>query len=118
MPPVVAAADAALGRNAELERRAAVRAVPVQQPDAPGAVAESDQVLAEQAHRYRQVFQLGGEHEGMPVAAQVLAAWRAGSDSGEQTVVVPRGTLEVAAVGSVGAHGVSPIDAARIGGLS
>ncbi len=98
VPAVIAAADPALRRYAELERSAAVRAMPVEEPEAAGLVAERDEVLAEQPHGDRQVFQLGRQQERMPVAAHVLAARRARPDVREQRVVAGLRPVVITAV--------------------
>jgi hypothetical protein len=99
MPAVVAAADAALGNDAVLERCTAVHAMPMQQSDASRAIAKHHQVFAQQAHGHRQVLEFGAEQKRMPVAAQVFAAGRAGAHRGDEAVVVRRGPVVVAAVG-------------------
>ena len=98
-PAVVAAADAALLDAAELERGAAVRAVLLQEPDAPAEVAERDQILAQQAHGEGQVAEIVGMQERVPEAAQILAAGRAGADPHEAVVARRRHRLMVGAVG-------------------
>jgi len=77
-PAVIAAADAALLENAVLERRAAVRAVQLEQADAARAIAEDDEVLAHDPDPPRHVAEVAREGHGLPEAAQVLAARRAG----------------------------------------
>ena len=87
VPAVVAADDAALGHDPVLQRRAPVRAVAVQQPRAPGAVAEQHQVLAEHPHHHGELPQLHRHRDRLPVAAEVLAARGAGADVGKLRVL-------------------------------
>ena len=82
-PAVVAAAQAALERNGELERRAAMRAVQVEHADAPAAIAEDHEIFAQDAHAARRAVQIAREGHRLPEAPQVLAAGRAGTDLGE-----------------------------------
>ena len=100
VPAVIAAADPAFGRNPELERRAAMRAVPMQETEAPRAVAKHHQVLAQEPHRQRRVLELRRDQERVPVAAQVFAARRARANLRQQEVVLGRRTVVVAAVGA------------------
>src|SRR6185369_14557432 len=93
-PAVIAAAEAALDGNAELERRAAVRAVQMQDADAATPVTEHHEILAEDPHAQRCVDEIAGEGHRLPEAAQVLPARRAGPDFGE----LPIGRHEAAAV--------------------
>ena len=84
---------------AELERGAAVRAVLLQEPDAPAEVAEGDQVLAQQAHGQGQLAEIVGMQERVPEAAQILAAGRAGADPHQAVVARRRHRLMIGAVG-------------------
>ena len=66
-PAVIDAAQAAFLVAAEEQRRAAMRAIRVDQADTPLRVAEGDQVLAEQAHAHRRAValrQLRGQRRG------------------------------------------------------
>jgi hypothetical protein len=49
-PAVIAAPDAALERDPELERGPAVRAVQVEHPHPPAPIAEDDEILTEDPH--------------------------------------------------------------------
>ena len=86
-PAVVAAADPALRDDAELERRSAVAAVPVQDPDPALQIAEHDEVLAQDAHRERYVAELRGERHRLPVTAKQLATRSPGADMGQLFVL-------------------------------
>ena len=99
-PSVVAAADSALRDDAELERRAAVAAVPVQNRDAPLQIPEHDEVLAEDPHRERHVAELRGERHRLPVAAKQLAARRPGADVGQLLVFGRNVGQRVAPIGA------------------
>jgi hypothetical protein len=79
-PAVIAAADAALGDDAVLERRAAMGAVLVQEADVPREVAEDHQILAQDPDCQRQIGQLRCHRDRMPEAAHVLAAGCAAAD--------------------------------------
>src|SRR5687767_14535156 len=59
------------------------------QTDIALAVAEADQLLAEEhyANRVAGWLHLGGEHRGDPILPHQVAQRRAGSDSGDQLVV-------------------------------
>jgi hypothetical protein len=80
---VIAAAQAALERDAELERRAAMRAVQVQDADAAAPVAEDHEIFAEDAHAARRTVEVAREGHRLPEAPQVLAARGAGTDLGQ-----------------------------------
>src|SRR5439155_25936379 len=69
-PAVVAAADAALDRNTELERGPAMRAVQVQRAEAAAAIAKDDQVLAQDLHPQRRGRKLPDERHRLPEPAQ------------------------------------------------
>jgi hypothetical protein len=86
-PAVVAAAQAVLLADAELERAAAVTAVRLQQAGLAVLRAEQHQRLAEHAHLDRQLAQLGGQRHGLPEAAQVFAGRRAALDVSEIRVL-------------------------------
>ena len=104
-PSVVAAADPALRHDAELERRASVAAVAVQDPDPALQVPEDDEILAEDPHRERHVVELRGERHRLPVATEQLAARRPGADVGELLVLGRRMGQRVAPVGARGSIG-------------
>ncbi len=89
LPAVIGAADAVVGRDAVGERGAAVRALLGDQADAALLVAEQHQVLAEQADALVPLaVKLGDRRDRVPVAAHHVAARRAGSDAGEQFVLL------------------------------
>ena len=79
-PAMIAAADAGLADDAELERGAAVAAMRVQEPEAAAAVAKQHQILAENAHAQRQVLDPLGHRHGEPEAPEILAGRRARPD--------------------------------------
>src|SRR5581483_12087003 len=66
VPAVIAALDAPLSDDAELQRRPAVAAMELQQPDAPALVTKDDEVLAEDANAPREIFQLGRQLHRQP----------------------------------------------------
>ncbi len=101
-PAVIAAADAALDRDAELQRRSPMRAVQVQHADAPAAIAKDHEVLAEDAHAQRRAGELAGEGHRLPEPAQVLAARRAGTDLGQLRIGRGDGAAVVAVEGREG----------------
>ncbi|MNK84193.1 hypothetical protein D3C87_1040340 [compost metagenome] len=100
-PAVVAAADAFFFHAPVVERRSAVRAAPVHEARATFLVAEQDEVFAQHAHLARRVGGVGGQADGVPVAAQQLAHGRAGADLGQLGFVARR----LAAVGGTGVEG-------------
>ena len=65
-PAVVAAANAALERDPELDRRAAMRAVQVQHADAPAAIAKHHQLLAEDPRSQRRRGEIAREGDRLP----------------------------------------------------
>ena len=89
-PAVIDAAEAAFLVAAKEQRRAAMRAIRVDQTDSSLRVAESDQVLAEQPHAHRRaVFlgQFGGQRRRLPIAAEQLASRRAGTHPDEALLI-------------------------------
>jgi hypothetical protein len=65
---VVAAAQAAFGENAEVERSAPMGTGAMQEAQAPAEVAEEDQLFAEDAHGQRYIAQLAGDRDRLPEA--------------------------------------------------
>jgi len=106
-PAVIAAADAAIERDAELERRPAVRAMQVQDADPPAAVTEHDEVLTEDAHP-EWPLEVSHERHRLPEPAQVLAARRAGPDLSQLGVRWRNGSAPIAIEGLVHERGLSP----------
>jgi FtsX-like permease family len=89
-PPVVDAADRLILVAAEIQRRPAVRAVLLHQPDPPGGVPEGNQVLPEQPDpggRAARLGDLGGQAGRRPVPAQQVAHQRPGSHPSEDLVL-------------------------------
>ena len=89
-PPVVNAAQGGALVAPEVQRRAAVRAVLLQQPDPPGAVPVGDQVLAEQPDPDRRASRLGNlrrQAGWRPVAAEQLAHQRPRTHPGQDLVL-------------------------------
>src|SRR5262249_18421982 len=86
-PAVIAAADAARFDLAVVERGAAMTAARIDQARPALAVAEQDQLLAEDLHRSGRGAGVGPHADRMPVAAQQLAHRRAVADLGEAGVV-------------------------------
>ena len=82
LPAVVTALNALIRGNAKLQRRAPVQTVLVQQANALRPIAKHHQVFTHQAQGHWQIVQLTGQHEGMPVAAQILPPRCLGSHSG------------------------------------
>ena len=72
LPAVVAALNALVSGNAKLQRGTTVQTVLVQQTNALGPIAKHHQVFTHQAQGHWQIVQLTGQHERVPVAAQVL----------------------------------------------
>jgi hypothetical protein len=68
-PAVIAAADACFADEAEFERRAAMRAMQLEEADLTAAVAERDQVLTKNFELQRQVLQIVGIADRLPEAA-------------------------------------------------
>src|SRR6202035_5865226 len=67
---------------------APMRTLPVDEPERAAAVAIENQVLAEQPHRLDgDLVEFGGAADRHPVAPQVVAHRRAGTDLREQPVV-------------------------------
>jgi hypothetical protein len=87
---VVHAADRAVLVPAEVQRRAAVRAVLLNQAHPPGGVTERDQVLAQQPHPLRGAAglgNLGGQAGRRPVPPEQVTHQRPGSDPGQDLVL-------------------------------
>src|SRR6185312_9445772 len=82
-PAVIAAADAFILDLAVIERRAAVRAAWIEQARPAFAIAEEDQILAEDADVLRHRSDFFGERDRMPIAAHEFAAGRARPDLGQ-----------------------------------
>ena len=88
---MIDAAQAAVLVTPEEQGGAAVRAEFVEQADAALAVAEGDEVLAEQANAGRGAVGLGdfaGEQGGDPVAAQGVSHGGARTDPGDEFVLL------------------------------
>src|SRR5439155_25902274 len=98
-PTVVAAADAAPLHHAELQRCAPVRAMELEQTDLASPVAEEDQVLAQNAHPFGKVLELGGQPDRVPEAPKVLTAGCARADLGELEIGLWNLAVKVAAIG-------------------
>ena len=92
VPAVVAAPDAPLLDAPVLQRRPPVGAVAMQQPDAATAVAEHDEVLAEDAHGDREVAELRGHRHRQPEPPHVLAAGGLRADVGQLVVLRGEGS--------------------------
>ena len=101
-PAVIAAADASLERDPELERRPAMRAVQVQHADAPTAVAEDHEILAQHSHPQWRGGEISRERHRVPEPAQILAARCPGADLGQLRV----GRRDVAAMIAVEGTGL------------
>ena len=89
-PTMVDAANAALFIAPEVERRATVRAVRLQDADLATGVAKRDQVLAEQTQAHRRTIRLGQflwQHRGQPEAAKQLAHGRSRTDTTREFIV-------------------------------
>ena len=92
LPAVIGAAEAAFLVAAEEHRGAAVRAAVIEDADAALAVAEGDQLLAQEldAHRRGVGLQLPRQAGRHPVFAHQLARRRARPDPGQDVVVLHR----------------------------
>ena len=91
LPAVIDAAQSFFFVAAEEHGCAAVGAGVVEQPRSPGAVAEGDEVLAQQPDAHRRAIgrgQLVRAHRWNPVLAHEVAHVRTGSDSTEDFVVL------------------------------
>src|SRR5439155_13843 len=75
-PAVIAAADALVADQAELERGAAMRAMQFEETDGAGFVAERNEVLAENAQAPRDLAQFAGKDDRLPKAPQIEAVDR------------------------------------------
>jgi hypothetical protein len=82
-------------------------AVTVQQAEPAALIAEHDKVLAQKTYGFRRVAQLGRDEEGMPEAAQIFAARRAGTNLGEERIIRLRRPLVIAAERLIGARGAA-----------
>jgi hypothetical protein len=96
-PAVVAAPDAPLGDQSEFQRSPAVGTVQLEQSHVSPQIAEGHEVLAQDRHTQRQVAQIVGETNRLPEAAEVLAAWRSGTDVRELRVFLGNIPVMVAA---------------------
>ena len=91
LPAVIDAAQAALFVAPEEQRGAAMRAEFVEETDAALRVAERDEVFAEELDADGRTVGLGQfprEQRGHPVSAHGVAHRRAGTDAGQELVVV------------------------------
>src|SRR6185503_11176272 len=88
-PAVIAAADAVRFDAPELERGAAMRAVPLEQAEPAVGLAEQDEILGQQPDRHRRIRDLLGEPDRPPIAAQQRAHRRAGPDPRQPLVFLP-----------------------------
>jgi predicted nucleic acid-binding protein len=73
-PAVIAAADPALHRDPELERRPPVRAVQVQDAELSATITEHHQILAQDAHAAGRGGDITRERYWLPETAEILAA--------------------------------------------
>jgi len=88
-PAVVAAAQTALLDEPFRKVRAAVRAMPIDEPMGSREVAIEDQVLAQDAQAlHRLALQLVDGSYGVPVAAQEIAHRLSRADARQQTVLL------------------------------
>ncbi|MNS70331.1 hypothetical protein D3C72_1036730 [compost metagenome] len=89
-PAVEGAADAAVFQPAEGQVGAAVRAVAVEHAELAALVAEQHEVLAHELHGLdrARARQFVGQGHRLPVAAQQLAGGCAGSDAGDEIVLL------------------------------
>src|SRR5262249_20076589 len=84
---LIGAADAVFLIATEVERRTAVRAEFIDQPDLAVAVAKGEQLLAEDLRAHRRTIRLGDlarEQDRHPVAAHQVAHRRAGAGAHER----------------------------------
>src|SRR5262245_1430833 len=75
-PAMIAAAYSLRADQAELQRRATVRAMALEQADGAAAVAKGHQFLTQNLHGQRQVLQLIRVADRLPEATHVLATRR------------------------------------------
>ena len=91
-PAVIGAANTAVFVAAKEQVRAAMRAARFHQPDAVLAVAERDQVLAEQPDAHRRAVgdrHLPRDQRRDPEPAEQRSHWRARTGAGQRLVLVP-----------------------------
>src|SRR5262249_17971014 len=88
--PAVIAADAALLDPAPFERGTAMRAMRIERANPPRFVAEHDDLLAQQLFLARQILQLIGGADRLPVAAQQFAHRAARLDAGQLVIGLRR----------------------------
>src|SRR5439155_21260479 len=117
-PPMVAAAYPLLADEPKLERGAAVRTMQLQETDGTAQVAERHQLLSQDLDPMREVAQINGEADRLPKAAHVFAAWRAGADMGEFSILVGDIAMEISAQSRLqepgfGGHGSPPFNDRR-----
>ena len=77
-----------------------MRALPVHQAVAPGAVTKQHQVLAKDLYQSRYIGDLTRQRDRLPVTAQVFAAGAAGRRAHQQFIAFPALRRTVAVVGS------------------
>src|SRR5262249_42200431 len=94
-PAVIATSQAMLLDLAELERGPAMTAVLLQQPGASALVAEQHEVLVHHLDWHRQVLERRGMRDGLPEAAQILAARRARTGVREDIVLARHGAIVI-----------------------
>ena len=82
-PTVIATTDAMLGDDAVFQRRPTMAAVPVKHADCARFVTESDEILAHDANRQRQVDEFLRQTHRLPESPHVFAAGRARCDVGQ-----------------------------------
>src|SRR4029077_2322501 len=98
---VVAAADALVADQAELERGAAMGAVQFQKADAAALVAVGDEVLAKDADASRQVAQFAGEDHRLPEAPLIFPARRPRPDARQLLVIRRPFAVIIGAIGRI-----------------
>ncbi len=96
--PAMVAASYSLGVDQpELQGRAAMRTMQLQQTDGAAQVAKHHQFLTEDLDPMGQVLQFVGKADRLPKAAQIFAAWCVGADMGEFCVFVGHLAMEIGA---------------------
>ena len=113
LPPMVAASYPFGVDQPELQRRASMRTMQLQQPYGAAQVSEHHQFLAEDLVPMGQVLQFVRKADRLPKAAQIFAAWRVGADMGQFCIFVRHLAMEITSisrrqVGGSGDHG-SPL---------
>ena len=100
-PAVVAAANSFLAYLGELQGRAAVRAVELQQAHSAAPIAKYHEILSHYPDVLGHVVQLGGDGNRLPETAEVLTARCPRADVGQLLIFLWQVAVEVSSVGDI-----------------